>query len=58
MGIGDWVEKAADSGNSDAMTNMGIFLINQGKESEGIKWLKDAQKKGNGKARQLLERLQ
>lgn len=53
-----WLQVAINSGNSDAMVNLGIFFVNQGNEAEGMKWLKEAQEKGNDKAEQLLKQLQ
>src|SRR6476646_7326824 len=45
-----WFEKAANSGHLDAATTLGLLLFQNGNQSEGIKWLKQAAEQGEPRA--------
>ena len=45
-----WFERAASSGHLDAETTLGLLLFQNGDQTQGLKWLKQAAEKGEPRA--------
>src|SRR4051794_8364881 len=45
-----WFERAARSGHLDAQTTLGLMLFQNGNESGGLRWLRQAAEKGEPRA--------
>jgi cell division protein FtsN len=45
-----WFERAANQGHLDAETTLGLLLFQNGEQSDGLKWLKQAAEKGEPRA--------
>src|SRR5206468_6237852 len=45
-----WLERAASAGHVDAQTTLGLLLFQNGEQSDGLKWLKQAAAQGEPRA--------
>lgn len=45
-----WFERSAEKGHVDAQTTLGLLLFQNGDQTEGLRWLKNAAEKGEPRA--------